>query len=273
MTNASQPWLERIKQALLIEPQTKEQFIELIQHAKDRDLIDADALTMIQGVIAVSEKHVRDVMVPRPQMISIPGHYTTETTLPIVTQSGHSRFPVIDTSTNKIIGILLAKDLLKTIVDPTKKNTLIQRLARPAKFVPESKPLDVLLKEFREKRSHMAIVIDEYGQTSGLITIEDVLEEIVGEIDDEYDTENNDNYIEPLDEKTYRVRALIPIADFNLYFNTSFSSEEYETIGGLLLQEFNHVPKRGEYICFDNLTFTVTSANNRLIKELTVSKI
>ena len=276
MTNDSpenRSWIDKVRELLLNEPQTKQQLLELINQAEQRELIDKDAYNMIEGVISVSEKQVRDVMVPRPQMVIVAGDKTAREVLPIITQSGHSRFPVIGDTPDKIIGILLAKDLLKVINDAGKHNFRVHRLIRPTTFVPESKPLDTLLKEFRQKRNHLAVVIDEYGETSGLITIEDVLEEIVGEIDDEYDCSEDRKFIREHTSGEYILRALTPIDDFNNFFSATFPHNDFDTVGGLLLKEFNHVPTRGEQIELQGFVFTVVDATNRGIVELKVRKI
>lgn len=265
-------WIEKIRELLIHEPQTKEQLLTLINQAEQHEVIDADAKNMINGVLAVSEKHVRDVMVPRPRMVTIEGKKTATDILPVIIESGHSRFPVVGENPDKIIGILLAKDLLKVVQNKSKKNLQIQRLIRPPQFVPESKPLDNLLKEFRQNRYHLAVVIDEYGETAGLITIEDVLEEIVGEIDDEFDTGKERQFIRKENATSFIVKALTPVDEFNLFFNTQLPAKEADTIGGLLLKQFNYVPKKGESILIGNLNFTVIEASNRGILELKVQK-
>ena len=262
-------WLEKIREMLQQEPQTKQQLLDLINHAEQHEVIDKDAMNMINGVISVSEKQVRDVMVPRTQMVVIPGDKTAIDILPIIVDSGHSRFPVIGENPDKIIGILMAKDLLKVINDKS-NNMQVHRLVRPTNFVPESQPLDTLLKEFRQNRNHLAVVIDEYGETSGLITIEDVLEEIVGEIDDEYDTKQDRKYINKKDDQLFQVKALTPIDEFNQFFSTQYPTDDIDTIGGFLLKKFNCVPQKGETIQVDHIQFTVIKASSRGIIELKV---
>ena len=268
----SRSWIEKIRELLIQEPQTKAQLLDLINQAEQHEVIDQDAKNMINGVIAVSEKQVRDVMIPRTQMISIPGNKTPKAILPIITGSGHSRFPVVSGKKNKIIGILLAKDLLKVIHDKSKEHTQIHRLIRPTVFVPECKPLDSLLKEFRQNRNHLAVVVDEYGESSGLITIEDVLEEIVGEIDDEYDTNVDRKFIIKQSDTTYKVKALTPVDEFNQFFSTALSTESADTIGGYVINTFNYVPSKGESIQIGSWLFTVVDANSRGILELKVSQ-
>ncbi len=263
-------WLERISGSLLRDPHSREELISIIREAKDRALIDNDALQMIEGVIGVAEMDVSDIMVPRPKMVTLESDMTAEQALPIIIESTHSRFPIYNTSLDKIIGILLAKDLLR--LAHTKQNiTHIQTLARAATFVPESKRLNVLLKEFRLKHNHMAIVIDEYGNIAGLITIEDVLEQIVGNIVDEYDIhQSQPTHIKQVESKVAEVNALTPIEEFNTYFNKNFDEEAFDTIGGLILQAFSHLPKAGETIELENLEITILDASDRGIKRLRV---
>ncbi|HLD84185.1 MAG TPA: transporter associated domain-containing protein [Coxiellaceae bacterium] len=260
MSNA---WFEKISHFFSREPSSQAQLIEVLRHAEEHELIDRDALKMIEGVLAVSDKKVRDVMVPRAQMVVIDGDATPSDAFPIVTQSQHSRFPVTGDTPDKIIGILLAKDLLSVIIAEQSAQPFIRNLIRTAIFIPDSKHLDVLLKEFRQNRNHMAIVVDEYGSVSGLITIEDVLEEIVGEIEDEYDIDENESSIRAVEENTYWVNALTTIDDFNRYFQTQLSNEDFDTIGGLILQKFGYLPKRNDKIKFDNFEVTVIKASRR----------
>lgn len=263
-------WLERISESLLRDPHSREELISIIREAKDRALIDSDALHMLEGVLGVIEMDVSDIMIPRPKMVMLESDMTAEQALPIITESTHSRFPVYDTSQDKIIGILLAKDLLR-LPHNKQKLTHIQTVARAATFVPESKRLNVLLKEFRLKHNHMAIVIDEYGNVAGLITIEDVLEQIVGNIVDEYDIEEiATTNIKQINDHVAEVCALTPIEEFNKFFNKTFSAEEFDTIGGLVLQAFSHLPKTGETIELENLEITVLNASDRGIQLLRV---
>jgi magnesium and cobalt transporter len=264
-------WLERLSDLVSPEPKDKEQLMVILRDAEDRDLLSAEVLSMIESVLQVSEMHVREVMIPQSQMIAVKSDSTLETLLPIVIESAHSRFPVIDDSGNEVLGILLAKDLLKYFFNKVSQEFNIKEILRPAVFVPESKRLDILLKEFRVKRNHMAIVIDEYGHVSGLVTIEDVLEQIVGEIEDEYDIDEDD-YIKKHPDESYTVKAATPIDDFNEYFNTKFSDEEFDTIGGLVLQGFGHLPKRGESQVIENFQFKILHSDNRRIHLLEVKK-
>src|SRR4051812_6003383 len=260
--------LERLSAFIMREPEDREQLIELLHTAHERNLLDADALSMIEGVLQVSELHARDIMVPRSQMDVIDVAESPEKFVPFVIQTAHSRFPVTSGNKDDIIGILLAKDLLRYYAGEEEFD--VREMLRPAVFIPESKPLNVLLKEFRKNRNHIAIVVDEYGGVAGLVTIEDVLEQIVGEIEDEYDfDEDEDNIVE---EKTgnYRVKAVTEIEDFNEKFGTDFSDEEFDTIGGLVLKRFGRVPKRGEQVEMEGLAVTVLRADSRRVHLLEV---
>lgn len=270
MAEADKPsWLERLSHFLLREPEDREQLIELLHSSFEKSLLDGDALTMIEGVLQVSETQVRDVMIPRSQMDVIDISKTPEEFIPFVIETAHSRFPVIDDDKNDIIGILLAKDLLRYYAG---EDFDVRDMLRPAVFIPESKRLNVLLKEFRSNRNHIAIVVDEYGGVAGMITIEDVLEQIVGDIEDEYDfDETEDNIIRDA-EGRFRVKALTEISDFNETFGTEFSDEEFSTIGGLVVSKFGHLPKRGESISFNNLQFTALRADSRRLHALLVVK-
>ncbi|MCI0667193.1 MAG: CBS domain-containing protein [Methylococcaceae bacterium] len=255
-------WIDRISHFLTGEPQDREDLIEVLNEARERHLIDSEALAMIEGVLQVSEMRVRDIMVPRVQMVVVPKDAELETIFPLVTESGHSRFPVIGDDKSEVVGVLMAKDLLKKMREDS--GLLVQDILCPARFVPESKRLNVLLKEFREHRSHMAIVVDEYGNAAGLVTIEDVLEQIVGEIEDEHDFVEEE-YIFQRSEHDYRLKALMPLDDFNDYFGTDFRSEEFDTVGGLVLHHMGHVPERGEKVTLGRFQFTVLRADTRRV--------
>lgn len=270
-SNKPKPWLERLSEVFLREPHDRQELIDLLYDAKDRQIIENDALKMIVGVLQVSETKVRDAMIPRSQMVTVPENCTVKEALPHIIESGHSRYPVVSEQGGKVIGILLAKDLLRYVLTEHADKVKINQLIRTAVYIPDSRRLNLLLRDFRLTRNHIAIVVDEYGATSGLITIEDVLEEIVGEIEDEYDITEEPNILEIADNK-YRVNALTPIEQFNEYFHTTYSSEEVDTIGGLLLQKLSHVPSEGELIELDSLLFHVTQASTREIKVLTVSR-
>lgn len=260
-------WLERLSNFLLREPEDREQLIEMLHAAYENNLVDADALTMIEGVLQVSEMQARDVMIPRSQMDVIDITDPPEKFIPFVIETAHSRFPVIEENKDDIIGILLAKDLLRYYAG---EDFEVRDMLRPAVFIPESKRLNVLLKEFRSNRNHIAIVVDEYGGVAGMVTIEDVLEQIVGDIEDEYDfDETEDNIIRDINGR-YRVKALTEIADFNEVLGTSFSDDEFSTIGGLVVSKFGHLPKRGEQITIDQLKFTTLRADSRRLHSISV---
>jgi magnesium and cobalt transporter len=271
MAEAEKPnWLERLSHFLLREPEDREQLVELLHASFEKSLLDADALAMIEGVLQVSETQVRDVMIPRSQMDVIDITQTPEEFIPFVIETAHSRFPVIDDDKNDIIGILLAKDLLRYYAG---EDFDVRDMLRPAVFIPESKRLNVLLKEFRSNRNHIAIVVDEYGGVAGMITIEDVLEQIVGDIEDEYDfDETEDNIIRDSQGK-YRVKALTEINDFNEVLGTEFSDEEFSTIGGLVVSQFGHLPKRGETVTFKNLKFTALRADSRRLHSVLIEEL
>jgi len=271
MTEPQKPTLlERLSTLLLREPEDREQLITLLRSAHDHNLLDADGLAMIEGVMQVSEMQARDIMVPRAQMDVIDVNEPPDRFIPLVIETAHSRFPVIGESKDDVIGILLAKDLLRYYAGEEEFN--VREMLRPAVFIPESKPLNVLLKEFRKNRNHIAIVVDEYGGVAGLITIEDVLEQIVGDIEDEYDFDEAEDNIVQEKRGIWRVKALTEIADFNAAFNTTFSDEEFDTVGGLVLKRFGRVPKRGEQLLIDPWHFRVLRADSRRIYLLQVAK-
>ncbi|CAM8360396.1 MAG: putative protein involved in divalent ion export [Pseudomonadota bacterium] len=252
--------IERLSHFLLRGPEDREQLFELLKSSYEKNLMDADSLSMIEGVLQVSEMQVRDIMIPRSQMDVIDISHPPEKFIPFVIETAHSRFPVIEDDKNDVIGILLAKDLLKYYAGDDFE---IRDMLRPTVFIPESKRLNVLLKEFRGSRNHIAIVVDEYGGVSGMVTIEDVLEQIVGEIEDEFDfDETEDNIIQDKNGH-YRVKASTEIEDFNEYFNVNFSNEEFSTIGGLIIHAFGHLPKRDEKITFEGFKITILRADSR----------
>lgn len=263
-------WLERLTHALLGEPRDREQLLEVLRDAHKRELLDSEALTMIEGVLQVSEMQVRDVMIPRSQMVVLERDAPVEDILSVIVRSGHSRFPVIGDSRDEVVGILLAKDMLWYYMEGQKESFNIRELLRPASFIPESKRLNVLLREFRASRNHLAIVVDEYGGVAGMVTIEDVIEQIVGEIEDEHDVEEG-TFILEHDASHYTVKALTPIEDINEQFGTDFSDEEFDTIGGLILGKLGHMPKRGETLREGPLSFKVLRADNRRIHLLRVT--
>jgi magnesium and cobalt transporter len=267
-TGSTGRWLRRFTQSMSGEPRDLPELIEDLREASERGLFDGDALVMLEGVLAVADMQVRDIMVPRSQMVFVERDEPPDKLVERVVESGHSRFPVIGEDRDQIMGILLAKDLLRMQAEGDAAFE-IREYMRPAIFVPESKRLNVLLKEFRRNHNHIAMVVDEYGGVCGLVTIEDVIEQIVGEIDDEHDVED-DQPIRKEGAREFTVRALAPIADFNRYFGTAFSDEEYDTIGGLLMQEFGRLPRRGETIQIGDLEFRVLRADRRRIDLLRV---
>lgn len=270
--NTKRSWLERLGSMLIREPKDREQLMEVLRDAEERDILSSEMLSMIESVLEVSEMQVREVMVPKSQMVVVKEDSKLETLLPLVIESAHSRFPIVDETGDDIVGILLAKELLKYCFKKTESDFNFKDIMRPAVFVPQSKRLDILLKEFRVNRNHMAIVIDEYGHVAGLVTIEDVLEQIVGEIEDEYDIDE-EVAIKKHADGTYAVKASIPIEDFNEYFKTKLSDEEFDTIGGLVLKDFGHLPKRGETLKIDKFRFKVLHSDNRRIYLLEVTPI
>ncbi len=265
-------WFDRIKQALSYELRDKKQLITLLRHAKQRELLSSETLGMIEGALQVSDKHVREIMIPRAQMVVLELYAQPEDLLKTILDSGHSRFPVIGDSRDEVQGILLAKDLLYYYAKSDIRQFNMRDMMRPAVFIPESKRLNILLREFRTSHNHMAIIVDEYSGVAGLVTIEDVIEEIVGEIDDEYDIDEQ-VFISPTTNNWYIVQALTPIEEFNHYFNTQLSHEGFDTIGGLVIQAFGHLPKRNESIAFEGFHFEVTHADKRRIQWLRVKQV
>lgn len=252
------------------EPRDRAELVEELREAGRRGLIEADALSMLEGVLEVADLQVRDIMVPRSQMVVLDREDPPEKLLPVIVESGHSRFPVIGEDRDQVVGILLAKDLLRYFGEGGSAEFDMREVLRPAVFVPESKRLNVLLKEFRVSRNHMAVVVDEYGGVSGLVTIEDVIEEIVGDIADEYDIEE-DQTIRRDAERQFTVHALARIEDFNEFFGTRFSDEEFDTIGGLVMHQFGRLPKRGEAVTIDGFDFKVLRSDRRRIDLLRVT--
>ena len=268
--HAKPTWLERLGALLMREPEDRDQLIELLRSAFDRALLDSDALSMIEGVLQVAEMQARDIMIPRAQMDVIDISEPPDKFIPLVIETNHSRFPVIENDKDHVIGILLAKDLLRYYAGEEEFN--VRDMLRPAVFIPESKRLNVLLKDFRANRNHMAIVVDEYGGVGGLVTIEDVLEQIVGDIEDEYDFDETEDDIIADKSGAWRVKAVTEIDKFNATLGTRFSDEEHDTIGGLVLKHFGRMPKRGEQLAFDNLNFKVLRADSRRLHLLLVEK-
>ncbi|MDX1527768.1 MAG: transporter associated domain-containing protein [Gammaproteobacteria bacterium] len=275
LNGGARTWLDRISQALSSEPQNREELVRLLRDAEKRNLIDVEVLAMIEGALQVGEMQVRDIMIPRAQMVVVQEDVPPEEFVAEVIESGHSRFPVIGDNRDEVRGILLAKDLLAYFAKDTgdtRDGFDMDDAMRPAVFIPESKRLNVLLREFRQSRNHMAIVVDEYGGVAGLVTIEDVLEQIVGEIDDEHDTEVGQD-IRRLGNGEFVVKARTPIEDFNEYFNTSFSDQEFDTIGGLVIKSLGHLPKRGESGEIGGMHFRVLRADKRRVHLLRVTAL
>jgi len=260
-------FFERLSSLLLREPEDREQLIQLLHSAHERDLLDADALSITEGALAASEIIVRDVMVPRARMEVVDIDDPLDKIVEQINRTAHSRFPVIEENRDNVVGILLAKDLLRIRKD---KHFNLRDWLRPVAFIPESKRLNVLLREFRVSRNHMAIVIDEYAGVSGLVTIEDVLEQIVGDIEDEYDLDETEDNIRQDHFGRYRVKAQTAIGDFNAEFGTSFSDDECDTVGGLILNQLGRVPRRKEEIDIDDLRFLVLRADRRRLYTLLV---
>lgn len=267
---SSRNWLDRLVQLFGAEPEDKEDIVEILQNARDRELLDTEALAMMEGVLGVSDLRVRDIMIPRAQMAVVNRNDALDEILPVIIESAHSRFPVIGGSKGEVVGILLAKDLLQFCISRDDYN--IRDVLRSAVFVPESKRLNVLLKDFRENRNHMAVVVDEYGAASGLVTIEDVLEQIVGEIEDEHDFDEGMSILKHNDSE-FSAKALASVEDFNEYFETEFDDSAFDTIGGLVINAFGHLPKRGETVDIENFRFTVMRADSRKVHLLNIQKL
>lgn len=276
-TRSGAGWWRRLCQVLRRvlgrEPASRNDLLEIITEAQQRGLLDHDALDTIQRVLQVAELRVRDVMIPRSKMVVVDRSSSPEEFLPILVESAHSRFPVIDGDRDKIVGILLAKDVLRHFDESQRGSFNMRDMLRRAVFIPESKRLNVLLTEFRASRNHMAVVVDEYGGVAGLVTIEDVLEQIVGDIEDEHDIDEEADMILQRDDGEYIVKALLPLEDFNEHFDKAFDPDENDTVGGLVVKAFSHVPKRGESIIIDGLQIEVLHADTRRVHLLKVRKL
>ncbi|PCI60623.1 MAG: magnesium/cobalt efflux protein [Gammaproteobacteria bacterium] len=266
---SSKSILDKIVQIFTGEPKNKEELVEVLNDAQDRELIKPETKQMIKGVLEVADMRVRDIMIPRSQMITLDITQPLSEFLPIILDSGHSRFPVVNDNIDHVEGILLAKDLLAYGFEENKKCEL-KDIIRPAIIVPESKKVEPLLKEFRSQRYHMAVVVDEYGGVSGLVTIEDILELIVGEIEDETD-DAGEQEIKKLVNDVYQVKALTDLADFDEFFNCDFDKEDADTLGGLILNHLSHMPKKGEEISINDFIFKITASDNRRIQTLQVT--
>lgn len=269
--NATGRWLKRLKRTVGGVPEDRESLLESLRAATEHGVLDADALEMIEGVLDVADLRVRDIMVPRSQMVSVRRNDPGPVTLAVVVESGHSRFPVMDDDRDDIAGILLAKDLLRVYVEGGPEQFDIRECMRPAVFVPEAKRVNVLLKEFRSNHNHMAIVVDEYGGVAGLVTIEDVVEQIVGEIDDEFDVDEEDLDIRKDAERQFTVRGVTLIEEFNEYFGTDYPDDEFDTVAGLVMKEIGRLPRRGEAVVIGGLEFRVVRADRRRVESLRVT--
>ena len=256
-------WVKRLSK-LFLEPKDQEQLIDLLRSASQRHILDAEALSIVEGALSVSQMQARDIMIPRSQVVMVSRDASAEETLKLITETAHSRFPVIDDDRDDVIGILLAKDLLSAVVNAGKFKFDLREIMRPAVFIPESKRLNVLLREFRARRNHMAIVVDEYGGVAGMVTIENVLEQIVGEIEDEHDIDD-DAPILQRNGSIFTIKALTPVEDFNEHFDANWNDEDFDTVGGLVVNQFGHLPERDEKITIGRFQFTVIRADNRRI--------
>ena len=272
-TNGSTPepsLLKKISKAFSTNPKNSDEVADMLRSAENESIIDSSALQIMEGALKVSDQQAREIMIPRSQMTVIEHDMTLEEVLNIVIESQHSRFPVVGESSDDVLGILLAKELLPLLLRG-KETYDLQKLLRPATIIPESKRLNILLQEFQEQRYHMAIVVDEYGGVCGLITIEDILEEIVGEIEDETD-EHEEEQVQPTENGTWMVDALIEICDFNEYFDVGLADDDFDTIGGLVVHNFGKLPETGDKISFSDFEFTVSECDNRKVKMLEVAR-
>lgn len=269
---ASKGWLERISQVFSDQPNDVDELLDILRDSEQRNVLDADALSIIEGAIQVTKMQAREVMIPRSQMITVKASADPEEYIAEIIESAHSRFPVFGESEDELEGILLAKDLLPLALKGELKRNAVMELLRPASKIPESKRLNELLKDFKRNRNHMAIVIDEYGVPSGLVTIEDVLEQIVGEIEDEHDIEEETN-IKKLSEREFTVKALTTIEEFNEYFETQVPDADFDTIGGYAIKHFGRLPNRGDSTKFEGFKVTVLNADSRTVRLLKFEKL
>ncbi len=265
-------WIGKLTNMFTDQVDDTKSLVTFLRKAEQNQVIDADGLSIIEGALQVTDMQVREIMIPRSQVATIDITDSPDEIIPKVIQAGHSRFPVIGESKDDVVGILLAKDLLELVLISDQRKFNLKDVLRPAIYVPESKRLNILLKEFRENRNHMAIVIDEYGGLGGVVTIEDVLEQIVGEIEDEYDVDEED-YIKVYDKDSYTIKALTPIEDFNAFFHSNLPDDEFDTIGGLVVNQFRHIPQRDESVGIGPYMFKVLSADNRQIRLLLVTTL
>ncbi|RMF19433.1 MAG: CBS domain-containing protein [Gammaproteobacteria bacterium] len=268
----SKSWLDKLSNVFSSGPDSKDDIIHLLRGAHKREVLDQDTLSLMESAIHVTEMQVREIMIPRAQMITVSSEQNPDEWLPEIFASAHSRYPVIGDSLDEVEGVLLVKDLLPLVAAGELTRAKVQDVLRPAWFIPESKRLIQLLNEFKSNRNHMAIVVDEYGGVSGLVTIEDVLEQIVGEIEDEHDIEDDESMITPTSEGTWIVKALTEVEDFNAYFRCKLNEEDFDTIGGLVLKHFGRMPSRGDSVEFGGFRFTVLNADNRSVRLLEVTR-
>ncbi|WP_221799196.1 HlyC/CorC family transporter [Oceanobacter mangrovi] len=267
-------WLEKLSDLFSGEPQNRQDIKMIVREAAERGIVDSDTLNILEGSLQVSEMQVRDIMIPRSQLVSIQIDESIKDFLPRVIESAHSRFPVLDDEQSEVLGIMLAKDLLPLLLtDNVDASFRLKEILRPTTFVPESKRLNVLLREFRSTRNHMAIVVDEFGGIAGLVTIEDVLEQIVGDIEDEHDYDEEESLIKEVEQQIYMVKALTPVEDFNDFFQSEFSDEDFDTIGGIVIHHFGRVPECNESITIDNWRFKVVNGTSRQINLLEVTPV
>ena len=273
LSSQSKTWLDKLSTLFSDDPNDRQDLKEILREAAERNVVDTETLSILEGALQVSDMQVRDIMVPRSQMVCIKAEESLKEFLPSIIESAHSRFPVLGEDQDEVLGVLLAKDLLPLILNETLEDFNVKDLLRAAAFVPESKRLNILLKEFRATRNHMAIVADEFGGIAGIVTIEDVLEQIVGEIEDEHDQEDDDSFIKALDNDVHMVKALTPIDDFNQHFNTKFDDKEFDTIGGIVIQHFGRVPECDEAITINDWRFKVVNGTGRRINLMEVTPV
>jgi magnesium and cobalt transporter len=264
-------WIGKLREVFSDPVEDRQDLVKVLRRAQRDKIIDVESLSIMEGALQVNDMQVRDIMIPRTQVVTVSAEAPLEEIIPVIIAAQHSRFPVVGENLDDVLGILLAKDLLPLALTRDFRNFNLKDVLRPATFVPESKRLNVLLKEFRENRNHMAVVIDEYGDVAGLCTIEDVLEQIVGEIEDEHDIDD-EVFIKEIEPGKFTVKALTPIDEFNEHFGTDFSEEEFDTIGGMLLSRFGRIPQRDEHITVGPLQFTILNADHRQVRLLHVSR-
>jgi magnesium and cobalt transporter len=272
-SSQAKTWLDKLSTLFSDDPNDRQDLKDILREAAERNVVDTETLSILEGALQVSDMQVRDIMVPRSQMVCIKAEESLKEFLPSIIESAHSRFPVLGEDQDEVLGVLLAKDLLPLILNETLKDFNVKDLLRAAAFVPESKRLNILLKEFRATRNHMAIVADEFGGIAGIVTIEDVLEQIVGEIEDEHDQDDDDSFIKELDNDVRMVKALTPVDDFNQHFNTKFDEKEFDTIGGIVIQHFGRVPECDEAITINDWRFKVVNGTGRRINLMEVTPI